>query len=70
MDSVREKPQECCEVCRFYDMVGDEGACRRYPPIIPPSEDHIKQMEDLDMNGEHPWVHGNDWCGEFKEGGR
>ena len=48
-----------CEKCKYFQLVGDNGRCRRYPP----SQDGngVNTIDEFHM------VKKIEWCGEYKE---
>jgi hypothetical protein len=67
---------ERCGTCRFWDgSLRDEGEedgeCKRFPPVIPPTVPHIRlgrqiRGDDIYLHGLQPETHCRDWCGEWR----
>jgi len=62
-----------CEDCIFwyvhYEIGGELGECRRYPPtvILNDWKETVENADKSFSNSLWPIVHNNDCCGEFKQ---
>ena len=55
---------ERCMDCYFHD--GDEGYCRRYPPVRINSTVECETNDVVAWNQPAIWSPEHEWCGEFK----
>lgn len=58
-----------CEICAFAVSIARTPGfyCHRYPPQVTVYP-HVEQGAVFEQH--YPYVEPNEWCGEFKEGGR
>lgn len=50
-----------CEDCEYFEVVGDDGNCHRFPPT--------PDGKDTATIDEFPFVRKYYWCGEYKKKG-
>ncbi len=72
-----EERNDRCETCRFYQPPrdglpdGTEGECRRFPPSVSPTKQHIDEAATITGTdgfwfGWWPEVPDHGWCGEYQ----
>lgn len=65
--------EQSCKNCRFFqELTENAGNCRRFPPVLPPTEEAEKlASDDVDESGcvfigIFPAVYDCGWCGEWQ----
>ena len=57
---MAKKPKRpICEMCDYYESMGNAGRCRRYPPT--------SDGAGTSTIDEPAMVKAEDWCGEYKK---